>query len=128
MPSGAVGVDTEGMKLKSVVLAATSVVAIAGFSASAASAQSGDAPAPQTRAQCKQLLKSVDAGIASENKRYGKQLAKLDKKRGGLQTKATTLGTQQAEIERRMTEIQNALEDQANPPADQDSLVDEYNS
>src|SRR4051794_20301249 len=125
MPPGALGVDTEGMKLKSVVLAATSVVAIAGFSAPAASAQSGDAPAPQTRAQCAKLLKSVDAGIASENKRYAKQVAKLDKKRGGLQTKATTLGAQQAEIERRMTEIQTALDDQANSLSDQDRLVDE---
>ena len=122
---------TVGMKLKSVVLAVTSVVAIAGFSAPAASAQSGDAgQPPQNRAQCKKFLKSVDKALVWENKRYAKQFAKLDKKRDALTKKATTLGTQQAEIERRMTEIQTALEDQANPLSDEDQtrLVDEYNS
>src|SRR3954467_12899555 len=119
------------MKLKSVVLAVTSVVAIAGSCCSVASAQSGDAgQPPQNRAQCKKLLKSVDGALVRENKHYATQSAKLNKKRDALTKKATTLGTQQAEIERRLSEIQNALEDQANPLSDEDQgrLVDEYNS
>ena len=118
------------MKFKSVVLAVTSVVAIAGFSAPVASAQSGDAKPPQNRAQCAKFLKGVDKAAASENKRYAKQVAKLNKQRSALQTKATTLGAQQAEIERRMTEIQSALENQASPLSEEDQarLVDEYNS
>ncbi len=131
MPSGASGADTVGMTLKSVVLAVTSVVAVAGFSAPVASAQSGDAGRPpQNRAQCKKFLKSVDSALVWENKRYAKQFAKLVKKRDALNKNATTLATQQAEIERHMTEIRNALEDQANPLSDEDQarLVDEYNS
>jgi hypothetical protein len=120
-----------GMNLKSVVLAAASVVAIAGFSAPAVSAQSGDARPPQNRAQCKKFLKSVDSAAARENKTYAKQVAKLEKRRVSLTTKATTLGTQQAEIERRMNEINAVLENQeANPLSDenQNRLVDEYNA
>ena len=119
------------MKLKSVVLAVTSVVAVAGFSAPVASAQSsGDVQAPQTRAQCKKFLKGVDKALVWENKRYAKVVAKLNKQRAAATQKATTLATQQAEIERRMTEIQTALEDQANPLSDEEQtrLVDEYNS
>jgi predicted nucleic acid-binding Zn-ribbon protein len=119
-----------GMNLKSVVLAATSVVAIAGFSAPVASAQSGDARPPQNRAQCKKFLKIVDSAAIRENKTYNKQVAKLEKRRASLNTKATTLGSQQAEVERRMTAINSALENQANPLSDEDQnrLVDEYNS
>jgi septal ring factor EnvC (AmiA/AmiB activator) len=118
------------MNLKPLALAVTSVIALAGFSAPVASAQSGDAQAPQNRAQCKKFLKRVDAALVYENKRYAKQFAKLEKKRTALQTRAMTLGPQQAEIERRMTEIQTALEDQANPLSDEEQtrLVDEYNS
>jgi chaperonin cofactor prefoldin len=119
---------TVGMKLKSVVLAAASVVAIAGFSAPVASAQSGDARPPQNRAQCKKFLKSVDSAAVRENKTYGKQVAKLNKRRDALNTKATTLGSQQAEIERRMNELQIALDNQELSYEEQNRLVDEYNS
>src|SRR4051794_34741837 len=119
------------MKLRSVVVAATSVVALAGVSAPVGSAQSGGGgQPPQNRAQCKKFLKSVDEALVWENESYGKQVAKLSKRRDALQKKATTLRTQQAEIKRRMDEIQTALEDQANPLSDEDQarLVDEYNS
>lgn len=121
------------MKIKPVVLAVTSVVALAGVSSSAASAaQQGDAgQPPQNRAECKRFLKSVDAALVWENKRYAKQYANLAKKRSALQKKASALGAQQAEIERRMTEIENALADTANNPLsdeDQNRLVDEYNA
>jgi hypothetical protein len=123
--------DDRGMKLKSAVLTVASVVALAGPSGAAAAAQSGDAgQPPQNRAECKNFLKSVDAALVGENKRYAKQYAKLHRKRTALKKKAAALGAQQAAIERRMTEIQNLLEDEANPLSDeaQTRLVDEYNS
>src|SRR5438128_9388697 len=98
------------MQMKPVVLAVTSVVALAGVSSSAASAaQQGDTGRPpQNRAECKRFLKCVDAALAWENRHYARQFAKLNKKRTALRKQAATIGAQQAEIERRMTEIQNA--------------------
>src|SRR3954471_561935 len=120
------------MNLKSVVIAVTSVVALAGLSAPVASAQSsGDVgAAPKTRAQCLKLVKGVDKALVSENKRYAKQNAKLVKQRDALNNKAATLGAQQAEIERRMNEIQSQFEDQATPLSEEDSarLSAEYDA
>ena len=120
------------MKLKAATLAITSVVAIAGFSGSAATAQSsGDGgQAPKTRAQCKKVLKTVDAGLTWENKRYAKALAKLEKRRAAATTKATALTEANAQIDARWQAIEAARNDQANPPSEEDEarLVDEYNS
>src|SRR4051794_11482082 len=121
---------TRRMKTKAVSLAITSVLAVAGLTGSVASAQSGDTGGPpKTKAECKKFLKSVDAALVWENKRYDKVVAKLEKKRNALQKKAATIQTQQDAIDRRLAEIDAALNDEANPPSDEDGarMVTEYN-
>jgi hypothetical protein len=118
---------TRVMKLKVVTLAVASVVAVAGFSGSAAMAQSsGDGGPPKTLAQCKKRVKEVDKALVWETKRYAKEFAKLAKERNALTKQAAPLEAQQATIQARITAIDAILA----VPSDEShqTLIDEYNA
>lgn len=120
---------TVGMKLKVAALTVASAVAIAGFSGSAASAQSsGDGGPPKTLAQCKKRVKEVDKALVWENNRYAKEVAKNSKKRAAQEKKAASIGAAQAAIELRMGEIEAAIENEATSPEDGAALSAEWES
>ena len=109
---------------------AVALIAVIPF-ASSASAQSGDAGGPpQNGKQCRKFLRSVDRALVWENKRYARVFAKLDKRRTALKARAADLTASQTADQSRMDALLAALEDQANPPSDEDGarMVEEYNT
>jgi hypothetical protein len=115
-----------GLKVSGVsALAAAVCLSSSAFAAPAV--QSGP---PQNLKQCHQFLASVDAALVWENKRYAKAYAKLAKKRSALQKRLSTLTALQIVLNTRMETLRSALEDQINPPSqeDGDMMVAEYNS
>ena len=107
------------------------VIATMSLSSSALAQSSGDVGGPpQNARQCHRFLASVDHALVWENKRYAKVFAKLDKKRTALKARFASLTAGQAADQARMDALQAALEDEANPPSDEDGarMVDEYNA
>jgi predicted nucleic acid-binding Zn-ribbon protein len=109
---------------------AGAVVVALCFSSTAQAQSSGDAGPPQNAKQCHRFLNSVDAALVWENKRFAKAHKKLAAKRDSLRTRSTALAAVQADIDARMAALQAAIEDEANPPSDEDAnrMVDEYNA
>jgi predicted nucleic acid-binding Zn-ribbon protein len=112
------------------VTSAVALLALLCFSTTAFAAPARQDGPPRNLKQCKKSLKSVDAALVWENKRYAKANAKLETRRDALTKQSTALTTVQGDLNIRMEALQAAIEDEANPPSqeDADRMVEEYNS